>query len=404
MSTRSSPEKMRRIDYESQFIDFQVIDMFSEAILEPLTLWANENIYKPQGGTLSLERPFNESANACASVDRRRPLHGTIKINMGMIKEIYRDSFVFPLFSEQFVLDSPNISDLNTQFGNQSFTFSAGLPELPESRRSELYKTFKDAIAGTHPRWTDNVVAARFMYFEITLVWVFFHELSHLIQCHYLLKPQAPTATSSLVEHYEMRSNASDPAENLKEQAREVLADLEGIDLTVKYMIRNKLYSSSSMYLLMCSTGCMFNRFYEQYGEDFELGVNSHPHPVIRSEFSGTFICHLITHYLLRQKAIEKKEDAAIPLLYLSIRASLMSGIFWAWRYEKFDSGNLSSFMALSTTLKENEREECGLAIQGSMNEQLCTIGAHHLQRDNFLAVLADLPPFFRKRETASGG
>jgi len=394
MSNRISPEKQQRIDFESQFIKFEMIDTLSKTILDELEAWANKTIYKPLGGVLRVERPLTESVNACAGINPNAPLEAIIKINMGMIREIYRDSFVFPPFSEQFVKDSDCIRDLNKQFGNLGFTFDSGLPVIQDKKRNNLYHLAKDVYVGKGGRFTEDATACRFMYFEIALAWVFFHELSHLVQCHYRLKNQ-PSANAGLIEYYEITSSTESPEENSKEQSREILADMEGIDLTLKYMIRKNIFSSGALYVFMCALGCLFNRFYNGYSEKIDIGTGSHPHPIIRNEFSVAFITNSISKKLIEMGYAKDKPSVDIAIVYLSIRASLLSGIYWGWRYEDQQDGALTSFMKYSTTHDPEPRKACCLALEMAMNNQLVAIAGNHLMKENFLNVLSQMKSFF---------
>lgn len=398
MSSRISPEKQKRIDFESQFINFEMIDLLSKTVLDELGAWANENIYKPLGGTLTVQRPINESVNACAIVNPKNPLEAVIKINMGMIREIYRDSFVFPPFSEQFVKDSPNVKDLNAEFRNLGFTFDSGLPVIPRDKRNALYFALEQVYVGKNERFTEDAVACRCMYFEIALAWVFFHELSHLVQCHYRLRNQL-SANTDLVEFYEMNSSGASPEENSKEQSREILADMEGIDLTLKYMIRKGVFNSGALYIFMCALGCLFNRFYNGYPEKIDIGTGSHPHPIIRHEFAVAFITNAISQKLIDMGYAKNKEGVAIAIVYLSVRANLLSGVYWGWRYEDQDKEGLTSFMKYSSTHDHEPREACCLALEVEINKQLVTIAANHLMPDNFLASLSQMKSFFGRTE-----
>jgi hypothetical protein len=394
MSNRISPEKQKRIDYENQFINFEFIDLTSKMILDELEVWANENIYKLIGGTLTVDRPMSDSVNACAIVDPSRPLNAMIKINMGMIREIYRDSFIFPTFCEKFANDSPNIKQLNEEFNNLGFTFDAGLPYIPVEKRNEFYHMIKGVFVGKGKHFTEDATTSRCMYFEVALAWVFFHELSHLVQCHYRLRNQL-ASENNLIEFYEIREASESSEENSYDQAREVLADMEGIELTLKYMIQKDIFTSGSLYIFMCALGCMFNRFYNGYDEKITIGNSTHPHPIVRNEFSTAYIANAASQKLVEMKYAENHESVAVAIVYLSVRASLLSGIFWGWRYEDQGDGTLTSFMKYSSNHNVEQRKACCSSIEEAMNKQLITIAGNHLMKDNFLSSLAKMESFF---------
>jgi len=242
---------MEKISEEEQFLDITFIDQLATSALNTLTSWANDNVYKKHGGELTWKIPLNEQVNAGAQIYLARPLNPTIIINLGMVREIYRDAFVFPIISKRIAEETSNVKQLNQAFGNMPFTYPDGMPAIPlKYCRQFLYMINKFIELNTNPKLSNNDIACRFMMFEIMLAWVFFHELAHLLQRHYLLKSPSSNHSSTMAEFYEIRSSESSNNQNIQSQAREILADIEGIDLTLKYMKMQNAFCSGSIYLV----------------------------------------------------------------------------------------------------------------------------------------------------------
>lgn len=400
MDDRYDSEKLRRDNEENKFMDVFWIKDVAETIVSDLVKWSNDEIYSSLGGELECVLPLSEEVNARAFVDPDDPYNPRIEIYMGMVREIYRDSFVFPVVADK-IASSPDYTDyLKEGFLNTASFFNGGVPSIPDSQHTDIYKSIKDKIRkeGVHPEIPENALACRFLMFEVMLTWVFFHELSHLVQRHYLLRSGPNTAEALEAESYEMTKVECVGEECVRFQAREVLADVEGGELTVRYLLRKKMFHFSSIYLLLCAQYCMFNRFYKDYESNLGFVHARHPHPVVRNELTSQFVTEYVVLLLMNMQGAVSRDEIVRAIVYLNVKSSLLSGIYWGNRYEKMD-GSLTSFMRLSIGDHAEQRNEYCAVLRRAMFDQLDMIKEHHMHRHNFTDFIGVLAFFNRVSE-----
>ena len=322
---------------------------FSDLVLVKLTAWANKEIF--QGG-LSIEKPLNEDVNAGAVTYRDNPKKAKIIITMGMLFEIYRDCMVFPIYAEKLKRGTNTYDDdVWSDFSNVKSKFKYGIPDVDFSDLTEIgklltssyYKAMneKSDITDVENKVLINSVKCRFQMFEFMVSWVFFHELSHIIQSHHKLKENK----ENHISFYEMDKHLKEE-EYYDSQAREILADIEGLDLTLQYLKREGSYNYNSFYFVLCAQTCMFNRFYHaKYKEEYFVLKGSHPHPVVRYEYIQDFFSKRMLMDLpliFNENSIKKH---ALESIYLSTKSSIIANLFWANRHTNFAGDELPSFM-----------------------------------------------------------
>ena len=376
--------------YEDECLDFYLMDKLSESVLNRLTSWANQEIYGPLGGELTTSIPLIESVNAGAFVSKLSPLKPNIVIHFGIIKEIYRDALVFPIYSEKIAESTENFKNNNwDMFKGARFKFETGVPTLTSKEISPISAVFSDVwVEGYKKRVEANpelmseerldimtrTLPARFLMFELMLSWVFFHELSHLIQCHYKLKGDV----SENIEYYEVVGVSTAP--DFNGQSREILADIEGVNLTVRYMEQEGFYGPNSMYLLLCSMTCMFNRFCGNgYLDKFHEVKGVHPHPVIRDGFIHEYFCALMAETTPFVWEPSVRESILLGYGYLTIRSAMAAGLFWANRYQNFDGKEYPSYMSLQMTTRTKDAEAYKSKLRRITHAQLEIITTEHL-------------------------
>lgn len=403
---RISPDKLKRIKEENENLPLDYIEKLAAPILVDLTSWANSVVYSHHNGNLTWEIPLFESANASAVTELSDPMSPIIRINLGMLREIYRDAFVFPLTSSIIAENSSTVKDLNKTFKNDTFTFDTGVPLIPPHQHTALFKLLKPIYdERRHEKLTDDMLASRFLMFELMIVWLFCHELGHLLQRHYLLQViyEGGDTVSISEAREDVALHSKDTDENFffKAQAREILADLEGVSFAVTYMARNRLLSLPSIYMLLCAQEIMFQRFSVLYQDNFDIPDLKHPHPLIRSEFVQAYSTHVIMDAMVQMALAETKDSVVMPMLYMSVRSSLMSGLFWANRYEVFDDNNRPTFLRLSDEQYHQPKRIYLETMAYWVDEQIDKIKPNHLCDQNFIEYFQGLN-LFKQQDTSS--
>lgn len=377
---------------ETKCLSLDLIDKFSEEVVEKLSQWANEEIFSKLGGSLTTERPLKDSANAGVRYKKTTPPCPHIVIHMGMIQEIYRDCFAFPVMTEKAQLDSDAFNPkMFERFKGSIFEFKGGIPRIDYSEMSKMSKkyalTFR--LGFTHdilkaPELTEDHMLIhieclnyRFQMFELMLAWVFFHELSHAVQCHNKLKVNYQPDTMS----YEINSANKG---GIDSQAREILADIEGFEFVLMYMRRENINHFKSSYILLTALTCMFNRFYTgKYEESFKNILGTHPHPVIREHYVATFFHRRMMKDIPLVLEPELYRSYIYGYVYLSIKATYAGSLFWANRHLQFTGEELTSFMRMQNREKSAEAKDYAEALNESIKRQLQTIQRTHLLADS---------------------
>ncbi len=388
MDNRNDEIKALRIERENNFINIDFVEEMATKVTDNLVEWANENIFKPLGGCLTLNIETFGEPNARAITYWKKPYNPTIEIRLSMFQEIYRDAFTFPLISKRIETETNNIIHFHEAFVSpydERYMFSTGVPEIPmESRRGVLNIYCQAMLEAFSKNPNENInsndIACRFVMFEIVVAWVFFHELGHIVQRHYMLKNNSENSLET--EIVEIDEGREDIDSDIAAQAREIMADIEGVNLTLQYMKRKGTLQPQSMYLLLCGVNCMYQRFYQGYKTNLDITKGSHPHPVIRNEFFNDYFLQWMIVFLDNDK-----EQAAIPLIYLSVRSSLMSGLFWAHRIESFDGEGLPTYMDLSSENYQSQKKDYMQAISDELMEMLPILKDIHIMPSNCIAL-----------------
>ncbi|HFD4265107.1 MULTISPECIES: hypothetical protein [Vibrio] len=383
-------EKIIESKYEDACITLDLVEAFSTLVLDRLKAWANSEIFD---GGLQVETPLIEDVNAGAIPYPEDPKKAKIVITMGMLYEIYRDSMVFPIYAEKLKRDTNTFNDeMWRAFDNVSSKFSGGVPYLDDSELTpigqalvSLWKRARNESSNNEDLEMDQErediltrsLACRFQMFEFMVAWVFFHELSHLIQCHYKLKSKQ----TAMNEIYELNNQSIG---SYASQAREILADIEGLDLTLRYIHREGVYNYKSFYFILCAQTCMFNRFYSgKYDENYFVVQVTHPHPVARFEF----ICHYFNAKMNSELPFVLSEESRyqeiMESIYITTKSSIVSSLFWANRHEHYQGDELTSFMKVQQMSQSFIGKLYTDMILRNMQSQLPTILTNHLYHDS---------------------
>lgn len=406
---RISIEKLKGIIEEGKHLSNDYVEALATPVIKELTEWANDVVFSKHNGNLTWEIPLNPSANASAVTKLSDPMSPVVRINLGMLREIYRDAFVFPMVSQQIAEETSHVKNLNNLYQNKSFVFDTGVPPIPSSQYTEVFQRYKPLYdESRHEKLTDDLLAARFLMFELMVVWLYFHELGHLLQRHYLFQvvggdEEDVVTVDESQSKFVLHSEHTDENFFLKSQAREILADLEGVSLAITYMVKKNLFQMPGIYMLMCGQEIMFHRFFQIYADDFSIPDLKHPNPLVRSEFVQAYFTRLIIETCFQRKLVPSRESISIPAVYLSSRSSTMAGLYWAIRYERLDENQTPAFIRLSEKEYHEPKAQYITTMNFWISQQIEEIKANHLMSKNFIEYFESLQLFKQSDVSPTG-
>lgn len=380
--------KLLRLQEEKRYINSDFIEELARQLIDELVRWANIQIFVPRGGELTFDITLGPP-NAGVAVHPDRPFHPRMEFRSSLISDIYADSFTFPIVCRRIAQETETLKHLNEteRFRDCHVRFNSPLPDLHEGNVVELFRPVCETFvklnvkkSGDDHQLQADDVRCRFIMFELMLVWTFFHELGHIVQGHHRMHPKRSLLIGDcgffeLDDAAEGRAAAPD----LSAQARELMADAEATDQTLKYLVMHRRLNFNVWFLLLCATGCMFQRFYTGYPDNLELSYARHPHPAIRDEVNQLLNINWLADYLVASKNINSRGDAEMPIAYLSVRASLVTGLFRSYRIEKRDSQDrLPSYMGLILD-NSNQQRSYIKALLPETERQLPMVLEYHL-------------------------
>ncbi|GDY36306.1 hypothetical protein [Acidovorax sp. NB1] len=395
--------KILRLQEEKKYINKDFVEGLASQLIDELVDWANDEIFASRGGELTFKITLGKP-NAGIAIDPNDPLHPRMEFRLSLISDIYADAFSYPIVCRRLNEETDTLVHFNEteRFRDCRVRFTSPLPELHESNVANLFRPVCETFVTLNLEARDRElqlqpddVRCRFIMFELMLVWTFFHELGHAVQGHYRMRSKGASLVSEL-GFLEMEDSTSVlPDRNgsgsssatqgkavepdLAAQARELMADADAMDQTLKYLVRSGRLNFNVCYLLLCSVGCMFQRFYNSYPANLQLSHARHPHPAIRDEASQLLSINWIADYLVASKNAQSREEVSTPLAYLSVRASLMTGLFRAHRIEKRESPEyLPSYMSLLLDGGDQQRGYIE-ALLPEIERQLPMICEYHL-------------------------
>lgn len=395
--------KRLRLQEEKQYINADFIEGLARQLIHELVEWSNDEIFAPLGGELTFDITLG-LPNAGVRLSRDRPFHPHMEFRSSLISDMYADAFSFPIICRRLVQETDTLRHFHAsdeRFRNSRLRFDSALPQLHESNVAKSFQPICEAFVkrNVEARADDRQlqpddVLCRFIMFELMLVWTFFHELGHVVQGHQYMRSEGPSLVrdSGYLEMEDplpvpgdeasagMAATAAGGREpDLAGQARELMADAEATDQTLKYLVLRGRLNFNVWYLLLCSTGCMFQRFYTGYPGSLELSHARHPHPAIRDEASQLLGLNWVADYLVASKNVRAREEAALPLAYLSVRASLVTGLFRSHRMEKRESEDgLPAYMRLIRESAEQQKSYLR-ALLPELERQLPIALEYHL-------------------------
>eukprot|EP01034_Spumella_vulgaris_P033250 gene33250-41028_t len=254
--------KKLRLEEELHAIDADFVYECATSILDSLVIWSNQTIFSKIGGELNLELKWG-APNAGIEYKSLTPLKPVIVIYRSLLTEIYMDARAFSILSRHLLEGTDLLAFQEEEPWKGVPTLLAG---HVNDRLSSICEEFASAyeIEG-EGKFDSSDARCRFIMFELMLVWTFFHELGHVLQQHYRLRVSSnttdkldvyleipdPLASAECIADTAAVSGTSD----LAAQARELMADGEAIDLTLKYLYSSQRLCFPVVYLFYCSTG-----------------------------------------------------------------------------------------------------------------------------------------------------
>lgn len=394
-------EKM--FDERNMFIDEKNICDLSSLMILKFEHFLKSDLFKDIDLKIHFEVIDSPYINAYAGFLDDDYKVAKIRITQNMLVEIYRWAFTFVTYSKKFYQDSPqNIDDLNNfyLYKDSDFLFN-DLPKFDLNKLDEFatiaVQTLKDSQK--HDLIDANVQVSKTMFWQWTLVSVLSHEVSHLLQKHMkILKDMGYKSGQYYSEISSSKAFDNSQALIPFRQSMELLADIQGMMITLKYMLHNNQLIFENIYLLLCGQCCLFNQFYYDgtYSEQLNIFESTHPHPVIRMKFFEYF-----TYYVLEEIAF-KNYDRDIFLktcVYLGTKSNFLVGLYWKWRYLQDDNDGLTSFLNLSAKQGEQSAYEYNIYIKDYIFELCDLIEKEYLgDATPSLFIKSRMIDFFEKR------
>ncbi|WP_371765527.1 hypothetical protein [Massilia sp.] len=412
--------KQLRLEEESRLIDAEFVEQCARVVLTDLVSWSNRHVFSKLGGELSIEIPLG-APNAgvkYASIDPPKPV---VVIYLSMITDIYRDALTFPSISQRLVGETDTLTALHEEppWNKLPFAFPSSVPELQPGLVHGDLSPACEMLAARHEerkqsKLDANDVRCRFIMFELMLAWTFFHELGHVLQRHYRLRTTAANQDHADVflewpESDETEDSAdtgtTEPVQgDLPAQARELMADAEAMDLTLKYMHASGRLCFATLYLLYCSVSCMYQRFYQKYEENLNITKHRHPHPALREQVSEAFLSWSMSDYLVARKLVPDREHAALVVTYITVRANLFVGLFRATRIEARDeSSGLPSYMRLQTEAHRADMLRYQDTLMPYIESQMAQVQQWHLLASNRMDEWLEMLKAHQRGRTGGG-
>ncbi|WP_146221558.1 hypothetical protein [Serratia marcescens] len=380
---------LKELERKCAPIDF--IEPLAKMVLDDLAMWANDNIYSKHSGRLTYELPLDGNINAgCTSYSHSRYLTN-ITINLGMIQEIYIQSFTYPGYIKNLKRGNWDFNAIDDSFNDAEFLFEGGIPPRVRASKTvismvELYKSIPE---NTNSMWTDEELICRFTMFELMTSWIFFHELAHHVQGHYKIKNEKKQSVTYHELDYSNNANNSNPvvapniiAYNIDQHAREILADLEGLHLTLRMMVRNDTLTPPNTFLLLYVQSSMFNVFYKlsegKYVELDSIKV-SHPHPVIRNKFVHALYVSVMSWDLDDEKYQDCRQSFRRGFEYYVVKSSLLAGMIWAMRQPDYSPDTMPKFLKFNDETEYVTDYDYLMKLTSSAQRQSSIISTMHI-------------------------
>lgn len=358
---------MDSVDY----IDSDYVINLAERIVSEVATSIQKKIYKAIGKTLRVRWTDREYFTAYAYEENSDTHH--IVLSEGMALELYRDAL--------------SLSEMAATHFTETKYWKLFGP--PDSERIGVLPAGK------------SVEECKEIMFEISLKWIFFHELAHLGQAHLEIRREFGDSTDLKIVDEAYADDQRDIVgkEAIIYHATELAADHEGLSTALQFLAikYDNAIPKADVYMLVCGLTCLFNKFYGSRSDGvIPIPDGSHPHPAVRWElllpaFYGYFF-HPEVKRRYPEWNIEEKD-----VVHMLTEANGLASMYWAIQYAPSKvNGGLPRFMKAADVDNKPEVKQYLRTIFSAMDEIFPKIT--ELYRFPFRPSIPIITPEWRKR------
>lgn len=286
------------------------INELSASVIAVIQTDVQKLIYDPIGGELRVLWDERKEVNAWAAScsDINAPPKHEIGIHYELLKVVYRD---IENYFEYGALASQGLDrDVLYNF----------FPNLDES-----YEAVPSAFA------TEDAIKNAFIG---AITWIFFHELTHLIQEHGFIRNSSEDATNVISEAMCGKQEELSGKEAAVSHLTELAADMGATTLCVVELYRHFKGDDffSSMQVFVIGISCLIYRFHGQKKyAPMETPKGTHPIPIIRLEAILPQMWEMID--IVLNTGITRKQ-----LVNTLSAHSTSVGLYWLRHFEIYDA------------------------------------------------------------------
>lgn len=277
------------------------------SVLSLICKGLNDGLYRKIGGKVSIQWQTLQKVDAWADSrsNLTEPADHVIGIDYELIRQVYDDIDQYCTFIENNTDDA--------------------LFELLFEKDDEVFELIRSDWSGSEVR--ENM-------FMGAITWVFFHELTHLLQEHGVVRGSVGSQSELLIHEFNINQDMSILRGRAAciSHATELAADYGATVWCVTELIRQYCPSfdgnsdcdenlQKTLQLFVGGISCLFYRFYGKAPSFFESQPSgAHPHPIVRLETTVPIIYELLTD----NNSAERKN-----LVFRFSQTSTSVGVFW---------------------------------------------------------------------------
>lgn len=389
-----------RDDLENKCAPLDWLELTAKMCFSNLSAWANDAIFNKYGGGLTYELTLDERVNARVISYPAYPYKATIEVTYGMLRAIYKECLAYPAYCKKLEKDGWGFNVFDDQFKGAELLFKGGIP--PKIIKSNFVAECLNLMEVENnvleeSKFSIDDYICRFTMYECMLSWVFFHELSHHVQGHYKFKRN--NASGIHKEFLEVGDEIT--SNEIDSQAREILADMEGLYLTFRMMLKNDVFMPQNVYCLLYAQSSLFNLFYYINPSAYENLTNfdvSHPHPKVRNRYLHLLFITIMSWDLQNPEYTSLRESFIRGFDYYTVKSSFLAGMIWSIRHQDdYDPSVTPDFLLLDSPDESELSNDYYEALIRSARSHINEIENQHLINDDedCLFKVVDVEEFF---------